>query len=151
MLCVSLYVLGRRERLLTFKGFSFAKMRNSFARVLHIAVPSALTRAIVPFGAYIITGLLAVYGAQVVAGYGAGLRSEFVMLTVVGALATVMISFSGQNFGARNIERLRQGFKFAIKANALYSIGAYAVLFFAAPYVAKIFSSEPLLWIKPGR
>lgn len=145
VLCVSLYVLGIRERLLTFKGFSFAKMRNSFARVLHVAVPSALTRAIVPFGAYIITGLLAAYGAGVVAGYGAGIRSEFVMLTVVGALAAVMISFSGQNFGARKIERLRQGFKFAVKFNALYSIGAYAVLFFAAPYVAKIFSTEPII------
>ncbi|MBT7122905.1 MAG: MATE family efflux transporter, partial [Clostridia bacterium] len=144
-LCVSLYVLGRRERLLTFAGFSFAKMRSSFARVLHVAIPSALTRAIVPFGAYIITGLLAVYGAGVVAGYGAGIRSEFVMLTVVGALASVMISYSGQNFGARNIERLRQGFKFAVSVNALYSIGAYAVLFFAAPYVAKLFSSEEII------
>ncbi len=141
-LCVTLYILMIREKLLTFKQISFAKFRNSVGRVLHVGIPAGLTRAIVPFGTYIITGLLAVYGANVVAGYGAGVRTEFVFLTVINALASVMISFSGQNFGARNILRLKQGFWFATKINAFYGLAAYAILFFTAPYIALIFSAD---------
>lgn len=144
-LCVTFYLLGVREKLLTLKGISFAKIGNSFKRILHVGIPSTLTKGIVPFGTYIVTGLLAVYGSSVVAGYGAGVKTEFVGLCVVNAIGAVMISFAGQNYGVRNIERVRQGFKYACLLNFVYSIGIYIILFFTAPYIAMIFSAEQMI------
>ena len=85
-------------------------MGNSFKQILKIGLPNAFTKAIVPVGTYIVTALLAVYGEKVVAGYGAGVKTEFVALCVVLAIASVMISFIGQNFGAGKIERIQKGF-----------------------------------------
>lgn len=144
-LLVALYVLGVREKLLTMKGSSFAKLLSSFGRILHIGVPSMLTRAIVPLGTYIITGMLAAYGMHVVAGYGAGVKTEFVALSALNALAVVIISFVGQNYGAGRLDRVKKGFRFACAATAVYGLGMYAVLFFAVPYIAPLFNSSTLI------
>jgi len=141
-LLVALYVLIVREKLITFKGATLRRMCNSFGRILHIGVPSMLTRAIVPLGTYIITGMLAAYGTQVVAGYGAGVRVEFIATSVVLAISSVMISYVGQNYGAKKLDRLRQGFRFACAAGAVYSALMYAVLFFAVPYIAPLFNAD---------
>ena len=144
-LIVALYILGKREKLLSFKGTSLKKTLHSFGRILHVGIPSALTKGIVPLGTSIITALLAKYGSNVVAGYGAGVKTEFVALCVVNALAAVIISFAGQNFGARDMVRLRQGFKYASFLNLVYGAGVYILLFFIAPFVAALFSSEAVI------
>ena len=144
-LLVALYVLIVREKLISFKGTTPGKMLRSFGRILHVGIPSALTKAIIPAGSYIITGMLAVYGTKVVAGYGAGVRVEFVATSVLLALSAVMISFIGQNYGAGRLDRLKEGFRFSCVAGAIYSAGMYAVLFFAVPYIAPVFNSDAVI------
>ena len=144
-LCVALYILTHREHLISFKGFSLRVFWGSVKRILHIGIPSTVTKAIVPIGSYIITGFLAAYGTSVVAGYGAGVKTEFVVMSVLIALGTVIISFAGQNYGAGQIARLKTGFQFAHAATAVYGLAAYALLFFTAPYIATIFNADALI------
>ena len=144
-LIVSLYILGKREKLISFKGISLRAFAGSVRRILHVGIPSTVTKAIVPLGTYIITGFLAAYGTSVVAGYGAGVKTEFVVISVLTALGAVMISFSGQNYGAGKIERLKQSFRFAHVATLAYSLVMYVILFFAAPYIATIFNADALI------
>lgn len=144
-LLVELYVLIKREKLITFKDARWENMRDSFLRILHVGIPSTITKAVTPFGTYFITWLLASYGTSVVAGYGAGAKTEVVVLSVINALAAIMISFAGQNYGADNIKRLRNGFRYACWVNIIYSIGIYILLFFAAPFIASLFNTDPLI------
>ena len=142
---VALYILIKREKLICFKGFNLSVFGRSIKEILHIGIPSAVTKAIVPTGTYIITGFLAAYGTSVVAGYGAGVKTEFVVMSVLIALGTVIMSFAGQNYGAGRIDRLRQGFKFAHTACAVYGFAAYALLFFTAPFIASIFNLDAMI------
>ncbi len=144
-LIVALMILTRREKLISFRGITFGKVMHSVRRILHVGIPSTVTKAIVPLGTYIVTAFLSVYGTSVVAGYGAGVKTEFVVMSVLTALSAVMISFAGQNYGAGQIVRLRKSFRFAHVITAIYGVGIYAILFFAAPLIATIFNSDPVI------
>ena len=129
---------------MSFKGISVSKLDEFVSGVfLHVGIPSALVKGIVPFGTYVITALLAVYGSSIVAGYGAGVKTEFVVLCVVNAISAVMVSYIGQNYGAKQIGRMTKGFRFACFLNLIYGAAMYILLFFAAPYIAMLFSREP--------
>ena len=141
-LVVALYILGKREKLLKLSGATLKMVMQSFKRILHVGIPSALVKAIVPFGAYIITGLLAVYGNDTVAGYGAGVKTEFVTFCVINAMSAVAISFLGQNYGQHRHDRIKQGFRYMLLLNIVYSVAIYIILFFIAPYVAMLFSDK---------
>jgi len=141
VLLFMLYVMVIKAKLVSFKGCSICRIKNSAKKILHVAVPSMITKSIIPIGAYIITGFLAAYGSNVVAGFGAGGRVGNLALVVTNSLAAVMVPFAGQNFGAGKLDRLRHGFRYSLITNAVYGIAMYLVLFFAAPYIAELFST----------
>ena len=67
---IACYVLVLRERVISFKNQSVKKIKDSLKEILHIGLPNALTKAIMPIAIGIITGLLASYGKEAVAAYG---------------------------------------------------------------------------------
>ena len=53
--------------------------------------------------------LLAEHGDSVVAGFGIVSRIEMLITMILGALASSVAPFVGQNWGAGKIERIRRG------------------------------------------
>lgn len=154
---VALWVLGRRDRMLTLKFPGFAAVWESWRGILYIGLPSALTNIAVPLGIGFITRIVSGYGAAAVAGFGVASRVETFSFTFVMALRSVVAPFVGQNWGAGKFARLARGitlsngFAMAWGALMLILLGA-----FARP-VASVFNSAPevvattalYLWIVP--
>jgi putative MATE family efflux protein len=140
---VAVYVLWRREKLLTFKKARLKEITASFGEILFIGIPNALTRMSFPLAQGVIVRLLAGYGAYAVAGFGIATRIERFALAPIMALSSVYGPFMGQNLGASKYGRMHSG----RKISSFFSLGAglvaAAALFFAAPYVAAIFTGEP--------
>jgi putative MATE family efflux protein len=140
---VALYILGRRERMLTFQRPAWENLLNSWKRILYIGLPSAGTRMIIPISVGVITGLLARFGPATVAAYGVSIRVEFFSLAAVAALAAVIGPFVGQNLGAGRYGRMA----LAIKYGKAFSLGWGAaiclVLALAARPIASVFNDDP--------
>ncbi len=154
---VALWVLARRERMLTFEFPGLRAVWESWRRVLYVGLPSALTNVVVPIGIGVITRIVSSYGAAAVAGFGVASRIEIFGLTVVMALRSVIAPFVGQNWGARKFSRLARG----IKLSHAFAMGWGAFLLvalaaFARP-LASVFNPTPevvattalYLWIVP--
>lgn len=58
-------------------------------------------------------------------GYGAAIKFNDFLMCPLSSLGTAMLSFSGQNYGARNEERIRKG----IKASIVIMLISYVILF----------------------
>lgn len=154
---VALWVLGRRDRMLTREFPGFAAAWKSWRGILYIGLPSALTNVVVPLGIGFVTRIVSGYGAAAVAGFGVASRVETFGLTVVMALRTVVAPFVGQNWGARKFERLARGvhlshvFAMAWGALMLVVLGAFArpiaAVFNATPEV--VATTALYLWIVP--
>ena len=139
---VALYVLIHRENLLIFRPPSLSTLLDSWREILHIGIPNAGAKMIVPLGAGVVTRVLAGLGPAVVAGYGVATRVEFFSLSVVNALASVVGPFIGQNIGAGRAERVKEGFRIAELFCLVIGFFLFLLFLFAAPLVAGLFNSD---------
>ncbi len=140
---VALWVLGRRERMLTARFESVKAVLHSWGKVLYIGLPSAATRMIVPIGIGIITRIVSAYGAEAVAAYGVASRVEFFALMVLMSLGAVFAPFTGQNWGAGRLNRVRLGMRLSERFSLIYGLGAFVLLAAAAHPVAGFFTRNP--------
>lgn len=135
----SVYILSKREKVLRFVGTSIKEFYQCSKGILYIGIPTAITRGILPLGSGVITALIATFGASAVAGYGAGVKLEFLFFSVINALASVMVAVTGQNFGAGEFDRIRRGYKIASGYALAYSFLVYPIIFFVAPLLSQLF------------
>ncbi len=140
--CVALAILIFREKVVAIKGITFKEVMQSWKNILFVGLPNALARVILPIGNGVITGLIAKLGIDFVAGYGIATRLDFFFLAVLQALSAIVPIFVGQNFGARNGERIKKGVFLSGRFAMIYGAGAYAVLFFLARPLAGFFSDN---------
>lgn len=84
-------------------------------RISKLAVPSILQQSFISVGNLFIQSLVNSYGTDVVAGYSAALKlNTFAMMTFT-ALGNAVSSFTAQNVGAGELERVRQGWKCGVR------------------------------------
>ena len=139
---IALYILGHREKFLTFKNTSLKEILSSWREILSIGIPNAGTRMIIPLGTGVLTRLISDYGTSAVAGYGIASRIEFFALAPVRALSSVMGPFIGQNYGAGLIERVRKGIKRGSQFSIVLGLVFFAVLFIFSENIASVFSKN---------
>lgn len=140
---VALYVLGRRERMLTFQRPTWENLLGSWKRILYIGLPSAGTRMIVPISTGFITGLLSRFGPVTVAAYGVSTRIEFFSLAAVNALASVIGPFVGQNLGAGRYDRMALAIKYGKAFSLAWGATICLLLALAARPIASVFNKDP--------
>ena len=140
---VALWILYRRERMITFRPPSSSELLNSWRQILYIGLPVAGTNMITPFTAGFITKLVAVYGITAVAAYGVASRIDAFALIVVGALSSVLSPFVGQNLGARRLDRLRTAVTHSQRFAFLWGLGIFLLLAFLKGPLARLFNDDP--------
>jgi len=136
------YCLSVREQLFRFLWPGFAKLLRDWQRLLQIALPAALANMITPMATGIITATLAQFGAHAVAGFGVVMRIEALVMIVVLGMSMSLPPFISQNFGANAHDRVREGLRLSLKFVLVWQFALYAVVALAAPWIARIFSSE---------
>jgi Na+-driven multidrug efflux pump len=140
---VALYVLARRDKMLTLQLPSLATLLDSWKKVLYIGLPTAGTRMIVPLTTGVITGFLARNGPSAVAGYGVSARIEFFSLAVLRALSVVLAPFVGQNLGAGKLHRVASGIRYGKNFSLFWGAALYLTLAALAHPIASVFSDNP--------
>ena len=143
-MCLGLYVLIiKKKMILPLSRLHIHDFGDSCKRLLFIAIPAGLTSAVPPVVNTVIIGLLAVYGEEAVAAFGIATRIEAFGMIILMALAVGMAPIIGQNFGARNFERVHETLRNAIAFSIFWSIGFSAILIFFGEVIASEFSTEP--------
>jgi putative MATE family efflux protein len=138
-----IYLLVRREKMIGFHKLPASGIFDLWMEILRIGIPNSLTKLTVPVGLGIITGMVAEYGSDAVAGFGIATRLEMIALVAVSALVAAMPVFLGQNFGDGRWRRLSRGLWFGDRFCLLYGAGLWFVLWFASSSVARLFSDAP--------
>lgn len=153
----ALWILGHREKMLSFSKPRIKTMWQSWKQILYIGIPAAGTHMLVPINAGIITRMISKYGTNAVAAFGVGSRIEPLAMIITMALASVMAPFIGQNWGAQKYHRARDGIQISMRFIIFYQIIMALILFLAAKPIAVLFNKNPsvisiivdFLWILP--
>lgn len=142
-MCASIYFVMHREHLVSLREFKPELIRDSWQRILHVGLPSLTSTLVAPITTAFITSQVAHYGHNAVAGFGMAARLEGLTLMALMALSAAMTPFTGQNFGAGRLDRVREGVSFAYRFSLIYGACVAVVMFLAGGLLASLFGLEP--------
>ena len=139
----SIWVLGVREKMLTFTLPSPSELWQSWQALFKLAIPAAATNMMVPVTIGILTHLAASFGDAAVAALGVGTRVESLAMIGVMAISSVLTPFIGQNWGAKKHDRVQQSLHFARKFALIWGASLCVILALSATVIARLFSDTP--------
>lgn len=119
-------------------------LRNLFKPFLAIAIPAVLTQLSTPFGNYILTKVISAYGDGAVAGWAVVSRIAVLAFGGIFSLSGAIGGIVGQNFGAGQMDRVKQTYKDALIFCAVYTVLSWALLAALHNPVANLFGLEGL-------
>ena len=113
-----------------------------FKNLFFQSVPITVSISASSFAFTIVIIYVGNFGEYAVAGYGAGERFVHVMLLPVLGLNTAIVSIIGQNFGAKNYERIKEAYFTAIKYGVSIMIVSGIIVYIIADIIIGLFSSN---------
>ena len=116
---------------------------NFLSNLTFQSVPIMFSMLLIGVGIFNVLYFVGKFGDIAAAGYGAALRIEQVFLLPVIALNTAVLSIGGQNFGARNFERIRDLYKKALIFGCSFMIMAGFILYFGAENLLGLITDDP--------
>lgn len=81
--------------------------------MLKVALPSTLQQSIVHIGMLLVQSVINGFGSSIMAGYAAATRIESISIVPMLAIGNAMSTFTAQNMGAGQPERVRKGYRYA--------------------------------------
>jgi len=110
--------------------------------LLEQSLPIMFSMLFIGVGIFNVLYFIGQFGELAAAGYGAALRIEQVFLLPVIGLNTAVLSIGGQNFGAKNFDRIRELYKKALFFGSSFMICAGLIIFFNAEYFVSLFTDN---------
>ena len=142
IMIVGFWVLGVREKMLTKNLLKFNEIIKSWKALLQIGIPSTFTQLLFPISNLILTRIASELGDATVAAYGVGSRIESISMIGLIALSSIMIPFVGQNFGAKNFERIKNAYHFSIRFAIIWGVSSWIILALLSTIIAWTFSKD---------
>ena len=117
-------------------------LRRDLPEIRAIAVPAILTQLATPFANAYMTRAVAPFGDEAVAASAIIGRLVPVAFGIIFSLSGSVGPIIGQNFGARQYDRVRQTLKDGLKFSILYSLITSALLFIFKHDIAEAFRAS---------
>ena len=153
----SLLILHFKERLIDFAMPPLKELINSVKQIFYIGIPSAMSRLLIPVTMAVIMRLVAGFGPAAVAAFGVAAKIEMFVFVLIMALATALIPFVGQNWGAKNFSRVKDAIKKANVFSLWWGLVSFVVFLLLAIPLGYAFGKDievakyitRYLWIMP--
>ncbi len=110
---------------------------------VRLGVPLSLQFSLVAISCMALQRVVNSFGASVVAAFTASSRVEQLLHQPYGTLSTALSTYSGQNLGAKNFERIRLGFRKSIIMMGIFSILMLPVMQFGGEAIIRLFVDDP--------
>jgi putative MATE family efflux protein len=141
-----LFYFLSKKTLLSVKPVDYKPNKTMFSQILSIGIPAGLSNIIMSVSNVLGNRIAVSYGDFVVAGIGVQMRVASLYFMLVFALVQGYQPFAGFNYGAKNYDRLRKGFKLAILyATALCITGSVILNLFGDTFIRFFINDGPTI------
>jgi len=104
--------------------------------IIILGFPMAFQRILFTIINIFLARIIAIFGSDAIAAQKIGLQIESITYMVVGGLHGAIAAFTGQNFGAKKYDRIKEGYTTALKIGMAYSLlMAVIFMFFNTPFI----------------
>ncbi len=109
---------------------------------LKLGIPVSLQFTITSVGSMALQSAVNSFGASVMAGFTAAGRVENLTNIPISGFGVSAQTFVGQNYGAKNFERIKKGVRIILIMNILTAIIVGIIYYTAGPWAVSLFMSE---------
>jgi len=144
--CVMLFILFRifqLEAMQSLKLSEFLPSTDIFKQIFSQLLPASTALMVMFISGFVVQFALKQFGGHAVAAYGVALRIEQILLLPVLGMTGALLPIAGQNFGAKEFERVRSALKYCWKTGFVMSIVAVPALLFGASFAMSLFTNDP--------
>ena len=122
---------------------------DHWKQLLSQILPSSMNMLTIIIGGYITIYFISQFGDDPVAGYSVGIRIEQLLLMPALGLNAAVMALVGQNFGAQNIDRVKETYFKSLKLALLISLFFIPTMIFLSPLMMTQFTDNEKI-IKVG-
>ena len=115
---------------------------NLLGKIVKIGLPTGVQNIVISLSNVVVQSGVNSFGATVMASYAAFNKIDGFILLPILSMSMAATTFAGQNYGAREFERVHKGMKVSIGMGAVYAVVAGALMLIFAPYIIRIFTGE---------
>lgn len=120
------------------KVFSFGLLKE----MAIIAIPSTLQQSFISIGNIFIQSVINSFGSDAIAGYGAAVKLNNLMITSLTTVGNGISNYTAQNLGAGKIKRIHEGFLAGIKMVLILCIPFIILYLTIGRYLLYIFMDD---------
>lgn len=108
---LSIWSIKKKHPEMEFRMLNMYIDKICFKETLRIGIPTGIQNALFSVGMMVMQPLINQYGIEYIAGYNAAVKVDGFVFMPVTALTTAVTTYVGQNIGASNLDRVKEGIK----------------------------------------
>ncbi|MDA3731004.1 MATE family efflux transporter [Niameybacter massiliensis] len=120
-------------------GIAYEKIKE----IIKLGFPMAFQRILFTLVNIVLARIIAVFGSEAIAAQKIGVQIEAVTYMIIGGLNGAVASFTGQNFGAKQYDRIHKGYRTALGIGGIYAFITTIVFLLIPNAIVKLFINEP--------
>ncbi|MBP3198145.1 MAG: MATE family efflux transporter, partial [Butyrivibrio sp.] len=117
--------------------------RKILGQIIQIGMPAGIQSAVISFSNLFVQGYINRFGASSTAGWGAYGRIDAFVMLPMQSIALTATTFVGQNAGAGNVKRIKDGIRESLVLAAVCTVALVIPEFIAAPKIVSLFNADP--------
>lgn len=114
-----------------------------FKEGLKIGLPTSVQQCAIALGLIALLGIVNSFGTDTLTAYGAAGKIDTIITQAVLTLSGALAAFCGQNIGAGRFDRVRQGLRFTMLVNVIFSVITFAAVYFFGEEMMCAFTNDP--------
>lgn len=130
------------NRNVNIKRRDFRLKRSTVLYQIRLGVPVSLQFTVTSVGTMCLQRVVNSFGTSVIAGFTAAGRVEGITNIPMSGLGVATQTFVGQNYGAKNYDRIRDGVKKIFILDLIVSVAMSLILYFSAESVITLFGDN---------
>ena len=142
-----LFISVKHPKLSPFEDFNikdiFCINSKAIKQIFKWSIPVAINSALFTMLTMIISRFVAEFGAGAIAAQRVATQIESLSWLIGGGYAAAYRAFAGQNFGAKDFDRLKSGYKLSAFVMSCWGIGVGVVMYVAGGAIFSLFINEP--------
>ena len=137
-----LFIKLSKTRIYKYVQVTIIPHFNIIGNILSQGIPASIGMMMIAVGSYILIYFVGIFGVEAIAGYTSAGRYEQLFFLPLLGLSTATVSIVGQNFGAKQYERVLETYKKGIKIGVIVLSLLGLIIFLTADLAMNLFTDN---------
>lgn len=112
-------------------------------RIIKVGLPAGIQNTVIAISNVLVQASVNGFGATSMAGFGAYLKVDGFNILPVMSISMAVTTFTGQNFGAGKLDRVKKGMNKTLWIGIIYTIVTGALILLFADPIMRLFTDDP--------